>query len=394
MGNSGSQTKRAKLVVLQTHPIQYYAPLYRALAERGRIEVKVIYLSDAGAKLHQDPGFGQEVAWDVPLLEGYDFRILQSGKAIAHSSFWQRRDPRLARILGEERPDWLLVYGYASLMNWQVLAWARIHGVRVLYHSDSNIRIMRRGWRLLPKKMALRWFFRRIDAFLSPGEANFDYLRFFGARPDKIVWCPFAIDVQRFRAALPMTGETAIDFVWAGKMISLKRPLDFVLAVNELVKRGHLRVRSAMIGSGPLLEVMRETASDLVSRGNLEFRGFVNQSEMPRELRRGGTFVFASERDQYGLAATEAAACGMALIVADINGCVGEHASARTGKNALTYSAGDIRSLADCMEMLLTDPVRLASLREASLAIAADHDVSRAASIIESVVSGMQHGRD
>ena len=373
-------------MVLQTHPIQYYAPLYRALAERGRVELKVIYLSDAGVEPYQDPGFGRQVAWDIPLLEGYDFRILQASKAIAGSGFWARRNPRLTEILYEERPDWVLVYGYASAMNWHAVAWARRHGAGVAYYSDTNIRLMRRGWRMLAKQMALRWFFSRIDAFLSPGEANFDYLRYFDVDPSKIFWCPFAIDTARFKTALSKAGDGPVDFIWAGKMIALKRPLDFVFAVGELVKRGHVRVKASMIGSGPLLETVRQAAGNLVAQGNLEFRGFVNQLGMPAELWRGRSFVFSSEHDQYGIATTEAAACGMALIVADINGCVGEHASARPGSNALTYAAGNVGALADCMEKLLTDSGKLRSLREASRAVAAEHDVLRAASVIESVV--------
>jgi glycosyltransferase involved in cell wall biosynthesis len=384
--NSCSRGRRARLVVLQTHPIQYYAPLYRALAERARVEVKVVYLSDVGVGPHDDPGFGRQVAWDIPLLEGYEFRILQPGKAIAGSGFWDRRDSRLAQILAAERPDWLLLYGYASLMNWQALVWARKHGVRVAYQSDSNARLMRRGWQVLSKQMALRWFFNRIEAFLSPGEANFDYLRFFGVEPDKIVWCPFAIDVLRFQSAMASGNEGSVEFVWASKMIPHKRPLDFLRAVEELWQRGHVDVKAALIGSGPQLETVRRAAESLVARGAVEFRGFINQSEMPAELSRGRIFVFTSERDPFGLAATEAAACGMALIVADINGCVGDHASARPGVNALTYPAGNIKALAYCMETLLTNPAQLRLLREASLAVAAEHDVGRAAAIIESVV--------
>lgn len=387
MVNQGhTQRNTARLVVLQTHPIQYYAPLYRALAGRGRIQIKVIYLSDVGVKPYRDPGFDRQVAWDIPLLEGYDFRILQAGKAIAGSGFWDRRDPSLAEILNEERPDWLLLYGYASVMNWQAVAWARRHGARVAYYSDTNIRLMRRGWRVLARKVALRWFFSRVDAFFSPGEANFDYLRYFGVDPSTIVWCPFAIDTARFKSARAKVGDAPVDFIWAGKMIALKRPLDFVSAVEELVKRGRVPIRASMIGSGPSLETVRKAACNLVAQGILEFRGFVNQSDMPAELCRGRIFVFSSEHDQYGIAATEAAACGMALIVADVNGCVGQHAAARPGSNALTYAAGNVGALADCMEKLLTDAVQLRSLREASQAIAAEHDVDRAASIVESAI--------
>jgi glycosyltransferase involved in cell wall biosynthesis len=386
MRSANTHKQRAKLVVLQTHPIQYYAPIYRALAKRGRIEVKVLYLTDAGVKAHHDPGFGQQVAWDIPLLEGYDYRILKPGIGITNSSFWQRHDSSLAWILGEEQPDWILVYGYASRMNWSALSWARKHGVRVAYASDTNVRLMRHDWRMLAKKILVRLFFNRINAFFSPSDANRKYLEFFGTQASKIHWCPFAIEFDRFNSAPPPEDGARIDFVWLGKMIALKRPMDFVNAVNELVRRGHQQVTSLMIGSGPLLDSVHEAAGAMVAKCTISFPGFVNQSKIPTELRRGQIFVFTSEHDQYGLAVTEAAACGLALIVADINGCVGEAGSARPGTNALTYPAGNDQALADCMEALLTDPERLRTMQDASVAIAAEHDINRAAAIIESVI--------
>lgn len=388
MNSCDSQVHRPKLVVLQTHPIQYFAPIYRALAKRGRIEVKVLYLTDAGLKAHHDPGFGQQVTWDIPLLEGYGCRILRPGIGITDSSFWQRNDSGLARILDKERPDWLLLYGYASRMNWHALAWAKKHGVRVAYTSDTNVRLMRHGWRLLAKQMLVRWFFKGIDAFLSPSDANQKYLNFFGVQDAKIHWCPFAIEFERFNLAAPMKTEGRVDFVWAGKMIGLKRPDDFVKALSELVRRGHHQVSSLMIGSGPLMDRVYRAAEDLLPNNMVNFVGFVNQGAMPFELHRGSIFVFTSERDQYGLAATEAAACGLALIVADINGCVGPKASAQPDVNALIYPAGDIQALATCMEALLTNPESLKAMQDASIAIARKHDVNLAAAIIESVVIG------
>ena len=49
----GAAPRKPRLVVISTHPIQYYAPLYRCIAERGVVDIKVIYLSDAGAVAHE-----------------------------------------------------------------------------------------------------------------------------------------------------------------------------------------------------------------------------------------------------------------------------------------------------------------------------------------------------
>jgi glycosyltransferase involved in cell wall biosynthesis len=247
---------------------------------------------------------------------------------------------------------------------------------------------MRKSGRARVKQIVLPCFFKHISAFFSPGEANRDYLLAYQVPSASIHWCPFAIELERFSAAALNTTEAPIDFVWVGKMIDLKRPMDFLQALAQLAQRGHRPLSALMVGSGPLLDAVRRTTADLPASVALTCSGFVNQSALPAELRLCRVLVFTSERDQYGLAVTEAAACGLAVIAADINGCVGATASARPGLNALTYPAGDVQALAECMATLLRDPQRLQAMQQASLAVAAEHGIDRAAAIIESTLMG------
>jgi glycosyltransferase involved in cell wall biosynthesis len=351
--------------------------------------VKVIYLSDAGVSARHDPGFGQPVAWDIDLLGGYPYRVLRSEPTTADDTFWSRHHDSLTAVLAEERPDWILLNGYASRMNWVAVRWAKQHGVSVAYYSDSNIRLVRKRFpAFVGKRLLLKWYFARIDAFLSPGEANRDYLRLFGADERRIRWCPFAIDVNRFKAACAEPTLDVAHFVWAGKMIGLKRPVDFVDALSALVARGRNPLRARMIGAGPMLETVQAHAARVLPPGVLTFSGFVNQSRMPLELCRGPVFVFTSEADQYGLAVTEAAACGRALVVANVNGCVGPTGPARDQSNAMTYEAGDVAALADCMDHLYCNPEKIREMQLASALVAADHDVARAAAAMEEVIAG------
>ena len=73
MKNDGPQS----FIFLNSHPIQYFAPLYRYLAEKG-VDLEVLYCSGDGASRKFDKEFGQEVQWDIPLLEGYPHRFLKN----------------------------------------------------------------------------------------------------------------------------------------------------------------------------------------------------------------------------------------------------------------------------------------------------------------------------
>lgn len=383
---SGASHPKPRLTVLVTHPIQYYAPLYRRLTERGRIELTVIYLTDAGATAHQDPGFSRTVEWDVPLLDGYRYRILGPGTSVNASRFWHRHHPDLETALHESSPDSLLLYGYASRMNWFAARWARRHRVQLAYTSDSNINNPERL--VLVKQVLVRFFFRQMTTFLATSECNVRYLRKYGAPAERIRRVPFAVDVGRFK---PQSGAAEpskkYDFIWVGKFIPLKRGADFILALEQLARQRYQPIRACMVGDGPLLGELQQLARGLPAHCHVEFTGFLNQGNMPEALQAANTLVFTSERDAYGLACTEAAAAGLALVVADNNGCVGDSVVARPEVNAITYPAGNLSLLVQALATLHECPARLQAMRTASIGIANEHDVDAAAQVIERMMT-------
>ncbi len=375
-----------KLVVLVTHPIQYYAPLYRELASRGNIDLHVIYLSDAGAAAYHDANFGRTIEWDIPLLDGYAYTVLEPGLALESLGFRARHSPKLKETLGRLGPDALLLYGYSSRMNWQALRWAKMSGCQVLYTSDSNANISRTGWKTWIKKAVVGPFFARVDAFLCTSEANYRYLLQFGGRRERIYRVPFAIDVHRYAKGAPVAGlRRRHDFVWAGKLSSWKRPQDFIHALRIVVEETGLEVSASLIGDGSMHDEVVALISALPPGCHVEFKGFVNQASMPQMLQEAGVLTFTSEVEPYGLMATEAAAAGLALVVAEGIGCIGDTVLARPGVNALIYPPGDVEALAQAMIQLLTRGDLRTKMQQASRDIAKEHDIPVAAGVIEQV---------
>ena len=62
-----------KLAIITTHPIQYYAPVFKHITDSG-IYCKVFYTwGEGGLQGKYDPNFGKTIEWDIPLLEGYGY---------------------------------------------------------------------------------------------------------------------------------------------------------------------------------------------------------------------------------------------------------------------------------------------------------------------------------
>lgn len=66
------------LLIFETHPIQYRAPVYARLHELCPGSIHVVYASDYSLRGGHDPGFAKAVTWDSDLLAGYPSTILRS----------------------------------------------------------------------------------------------------------------------------------------------------------------------------------------------------------------------------------------------------------------------------------------------------------------------------
>ena len=71
-----SVKRNVRIAYLVSHPIQYQAPLLRRIAREPDIDLTVFFGSDFSLRDYQDEGFGVDVKWDVPLLDGYRYKFL------------------------------------------------------------------------------------------------------------------------------------------------------------------------------------------------------------------------------------------------------------------------------------------------------------------------------
>jgi glycosyltransferase involved in cell wall biosynthesis len=394
------QAVNAKLAIISSHVIQYLAPVYRAITHLGQVDLRVLYLCDAGATPFKDSGFGREVQWDIDLLSGYDSVILEPGKFMGDKSFWQIDSPHCNYELGSFDPDVILICGYASRLQWRAWNWGRRRGKPILYFSDSNIVDTPAWWKRLPKQLILRGYFHEISRFLSVGERNAEYLRYYGVPPERILRCPYGLDVSLFDAALESAGPCSRDsvrcrygipgdgflLVYSGKMIGRKRPVDVVDAIADLSQNGVV-AHALMLGVGELLDAAKRRAVEKGVDEQVHWAGFVNQSQIPACYAAADALVMTSEREAFGQVVPEAAVCRLPIIISDRVGCVGRTDAARAGENAIVYSCGDVKALTAAIRYLIEHPEERQRMGQRSREIAEAQDVKVAAQAIVDATS-------
>ena len=106
---------KRKLAIVETHPIQYKAPLFRKLAADPRLDLTVFFAMVPDA-VQQGAGFGVPFEWDVPLREGYPSEVLANRAPHPSATTFAGCDtPGINARLREWRPDAVLVNGQVAM---------------------------------------------------------------------------------------------------------------------------------------------------------------------------------------------------------------------------------------------------------------------------------------
>src|SRR6476620_7356205 len=79
-----------RLAVVTSHPIQYNAPLFRALAQE--LDVHVFFAHRATARDQAKAGFDTPFTWDVDLLSGYQSSFLTNISRTPSADFFSGCD--------------------------------------------------------------------------------------------------------------------------------------------------------------------------------------------------------------------------------------------------------------------------------------------------------------
>ncbi len=365
-----------KLAYFVSHPIQYQAPLLRRIAQEPGIDLTVYFASDHSMRGYRDEGFGVEVAWDVPLVEGYRHEFLPrrgtDGQA-AGPGFARPWNSGIFDRLERGHFDAVWVHGYHTATQLRAIVAASTLRVPVLLRAESTLGDRPRGGARLMAKAAFFCFLRQhIQAVLPIGTANARYWRHYVGPEVPSFPVPYAVDNHFFqqRAQAAEAGreelrrELALEpgrpvILFASKLQPRKRCGDLIAAVRALKQSGDKerhRPYLLVVGDGEERTRLEQEATDCPE---VRFLGFRNQTELPRFFDLCEVFVLPSVDEPWGLVVNEAMNAARAVIVSDAVGC--QEDLLCDGVNGCVFPARDVKALAGALERVLGSPERSAS---------------------------------
>jgi glycosyltransferase involved in cell wall biosynthesis len=353
--------KPTRLAIVLSHPTQYYSPWFRWMTAHHAVDLRVFYLWQFGVQATLDQQFKTTFKWDVDLLTGYAHEFVENvASAPGTHHFWGLRNPSLTARLSTWAPDVILLFGYKTAAQLNVIRWARMHRIPLIFRGDSHLLGRNRpAWHA---RLALRILYAQFDAITSVGAANREYFKDLGVPDAKLFFAPHAVNDTLFdptsadthkaaaalRKSMGLSAGTKV-VLFAGKFVGAKQPRQLLEAFMAVRPPDAALV---FVGDGEEKESLHAIARS-ASPGTVFFLPFANQSEMPSRYLMADIFSLPSRGhyETWGLAVNEAMHMGVPPLVSDRVGC--QQDLVTDGETGWVFAAEDYLDLKEKLRIAL-----------------------------------------
>ncbi|MHC2995248.1 MAG: glycosyltransferase family 4 protein [Candidatus Atribacteria bacterium] len=397
--NNKENSKKYKLAILTSHPIQYQAPLFKKLAQHPKIDLTVYFCSDHGVTKKVDPGFGVAFKWDIPLLEGYRYKFLKNYfPFISGNRLWLSVNLGIIKELWKEKYDAILIHGYVALSGWLAFLGTRLSKTPILFRGETILRPGQSRLKRVVKSLCLKALFRKIDAFLPIGTRSREFYLAYDVPESRMFLTPYSVDNEFFhrkykeliadknklKEKLGIPSEMPI-ILYASKMIPRKRAIDLLKAFKMVQEKRNAVL--VFVGDGVERPVL-ESYTKEHNLKNVYFVGFKNQTELSEYFVVADVFVLPSTNEPWGLIINEVMNFGLPIITTDKVGAGPD--LVKDGENGFIYSIGDIERLAECLLTLLKELELRERMGRCSLEIISNWGYD---ACVEGVLKGLRYVR-
>lgn len=371
-----------QLVVIETHPIQYHAPVYRVLQQELGVTVTAMYGSDFSVAGYHDTEFGATFQWDTDLLSGYDAKFLTrvaQGGARAVEQVTARGLHEQLRALN---PAAVMLVGYSPRFHRDAFFAARRGGYPLLFRGETTDHAVPRSFlKQIARDFALRAFYTQFRALLYVGARSREHFLRLGVPETRLFFSPYCVNTTPFRlddAAHQQLRATTRNelgiaphehvFLFSGKLSPRKDPALLVRAVKIFSKETRAQTHLLFVGDGELRNELSALANE--SHVRAHFVGFQNQTQLSRFFYAADLFVLPSRvGETWGLVVNEALLHGVPCVVSDRVGCAPDLVIANeTGEIFRAEDENDLtRALEGAMKWMRAENVRAKCMQRAEM---------------------------
>lgn len=335
-------TRKPRVLVLSEIPTPYRLPLYRRIAERGEVELEVVFCAET--QPDRPWSIGEELG-SVPhrILRG-----LPITRRSSRNTFVYEVNPGILPLLVRGRFDLLVIGGYAVFAEQVAIAYARATRKPYMLHVESHLGKPRRDAVARVKSVVLPHVIGAAAAGLAVSSPARRYLEAYGLASERIRILPNTIDVPAYRRASEEARARDSELrrerhlpdryiLFVGRLVEAKGISDLVDAHRAL---GAGRPELLVAGEGPLRNLVE-------SAPGVTMLGFQDTARLIELYALAERLAVPSLDEPWGVVVNESLACGTPVVASDAVGAAED--LIRDGTDGLVIPTGDVRALAEAL---------------------------------------------
>ncbi|MEH2143410.1 glycosyltransferase family 4 protein [Nostoc sp.] len=325
-----------KLAILLTHPVQYFAPVFRELAQQPNLQLKVFFGCNHGVIPSEDPNFGVVFQWDCQPTAGFEHEFL------SHNSLEDLKGLRGIRLatkafntISSYQPDAILIFAYSPTFITASTLLLYLAGYKLMLRAETTDEALSRSYiKDKIRQLFLSFYYRQFTHFFPIGTNSINHYLRMGVDKSRMTLAHYAIDIEFFQKQvdfwLPQRGALRANagigkqdhvLIYCGKMFPPKNPLIISDALENLSPLEKEKTWFIAVGDGELREEFERRIKVQLDERAI-FVGFKNQLKLGQYYAMADTLILPSQSGEtWGLVVNEALQFGLRVIVSDKVGC-------------------------------------------------------------------------
>lgn len=200
-------------------------------------------------------------------------------------------------------------------------------------------------------KNIVKYNLKKADLLLSTSKVMAEETKKYTDKD--ILITPFGVDINKFK---PNKKDKKSNEIVIGtiKTLEEKYGIEYLIKAFHILTNKHknLNLKLKIAGKGSKENELKALCKDLKIEDKVEFLGFLHPDKVPDTLNEFDIAVFPSNSESFGVAAVEAQACGIPVIVSNVGGLM---ESTKPNFSSLVARRKDEVDLADKLEKLVYD---------------------------------------
>ncbi len=271
------------LLIIEKQPVQYRAPLYAEIERRHLGAIQVIYQSSGAVTQTTDKEFGDSFSWDIPLLEGYSYEILEHPR---------KRLTHLWKKLNQRSIDGILLTDFDSRISQIALICSVLLGKPLWLRMETQDEAFQRSeLKSTIRSHLYQLIYSVFSRALFIGKLNRQHYENHGFSPHQLFRVPYIVSNPTGELSIPdkqqkreqirkkyNISSSAKVVSFFGKLIPKKNPGLILDAFGHLSSSERNQIHFLFVGSGELEPALKKQAEQIGCHAT--FAGFVNQSKI------------------------------------------------------------------------------------------------------------------